>query len=343
MPLAAATLNALRAAAMGLGGAPLGNLFRPVSDSDAEAVVRRAIGAGIRYFDTAPHYGHGRSEQRMGAILRERPRDDFLLSTKIGRLLSPDAGAPTAAHGYVDVLPFAQRYDYSYGGTLRSLDESLRRLGLNRVDIAYVHDVDVKTHGSEQPRRFREAITGALPALAKRKEEGALAGFGLGVNDVQVCLDTLSVADVDAILLAGRYTLADQSALARLLPECLRRNVAVVAGGVLNSGILATGSRPADGSPPLFDYAPASSEVVARVQALEDGVRRVRRAAPGRCAAVSFGTSGDHLHRRRRAQHRGARREPRVASPSDSARLLVGAARARAARSRGAAALRAAA
>ena len=286
MPLAAATLNALRAAAMGLGGAPLGNLFRPVSDSDAEAVLRRAIGAGIRYFDTAPHYGHGRSEQRMGAILRERPRDDFLLSTKIGRLLSPDAGAPTAAHGYVDVLPFAQRYDYSYGGTLRSLDESLHRLGLNRVDIAYVHDVDVKTHGSEQPRRFREAITGALPALAKRKEEGALAGFGLGLNDVQVCLDTLSVADVDAILLAGRYTLADQSALARLLPECLRRNVAVVAGGVLNSGILATGSRPADGSPPLFDYAPASSEVVARVQALEEVCDAF--AVPLQAAALQF-------------------------------------------------------
>jgi D-threo-aldose 1-dehydrogenase len=247
----------------------LGNLFHAVSDDDAIGTIREAVSLGVTYFDTAPHYGSGRSEVRFGAALRDVPRDRFLLSTKVGRLLSPDRTASSAQHGYVDVLPYVQHYDYTHDGVLRSLDTSLDRLGLERIDIAFIHDVDVATHGEAQPRHFHDALKGAIPALARRTAEGAIAAFGLGVNDVAVCLATLAVADVDVILLAGRYTLADQSALAELLPLCERRRVAIIAGGPFNSGILATGARPRDGSAPYFNYAPAPPEIVRRVAAIE--------------------------------------------------------------------------
>jgi D-threo-aldose 1-dehydrogenase len=254
---------------LALGGAPLGNLFNTVTDADAAHVIEAALAGGVEYFDTAPHYGHGLSERRMGAALCAHPRQRFVLSTKVGRLLSARRDVPRLQHGYVDGLPFVQHYDYTGEGTRRSLADSLDRLGLDRIDIAYVHDIDVATHGASQPERFRQMLNGALPALADLKSQGALSAYGLGVNDVQVCLDTLNHADVDVILLAGRYTLADQSALPALLPECVRRRVAIVAGGPFNSGILATGSRPANGSAPMFDYAPAAPEIVKRVAAIE--------------------------------------------------------------------------
>jgi D-threo-aldose 1-dehydrogenase len=253
----------------GLGGAPLGNLFRALSDRTAIALVRHAHAAGARYFDTAPHYGHGRSERRMGDALRDFPRDDYLLSTKVGRLLEPCADAPPDQHGYVDTLPFVQRYDYTGDGVRRSLADSLQRLGLARVDLVYVHDVDRATHGETHPRRLAEALDGGLPALATLKAEGAIRGYGLGVNDVEICREVLRHADLDVILLAGRYTLADQSALAELLPECHRRGVTIVVGGPFNSGILATGARPRDGSVPYFNYAAAPRAIVERVAAIE--------------------------------------------------------------------------
>jgi D-threo-aldose 1-dehydrogenase len=269
MALAPHIRAALRATPLGLGGAPFGNLFRAVGDDDAIGTIRDAVRAGVTYFDTAPHYGSGRAEVRFGAALRDVPRDRFLLSTKVGRLLSPDPTPSSAQHGYVDVLPYVQHYDYTHDGVLRSLNASLDRLALQRIDIAFIHDIDVATHGDAQPRHFRDAMEGAIPALARRKAEGAIAAFGLGVNDVAVCVDTLAVADVDVILLAGRYTLADQSALAELLPLCERRRVAIIAGGPFNSGILATGARPGDGNAPYFNYAPATPEIVARVAAIE--------------------------------------------------------------------------
>jgi D-threo-aldose 1-dehydrogenase len=226
------------------------------------------------------------SERRFGAALRDVPRDRYVLSTKVGRILSPDANAPRDQHGYVDVLPFVQRYDYSHDGTLRTLEDSLQRLGIARVDIAYVHDIDVATHGMDQPARFRDAMNGAIPALARLRAEGVLGGYGIGVNDVQICCDTLAATDVEIILLAGRYTLADQSALATLLPECRRRNVAVVAGGPFNSGILATGARPRDGSAPYFNYAPAPAPIIARVTAIESACAEY--AVPLQAAALQF-------------------------------------------------------
>jgi D-threo-aldose 1-dehydrogenase len=232
-------------------------------------VVRHAHARGVRYFDTAPHYGNGLSEHRIGAALRHVSRDSYTLSTKVGRLLVADPAAPRMQNGYADALPFTQRWDYSYAATLRSIEDSLQRLGLSRIDFVYIHDLARHEHGNEYPSRFREAMNGAVPALARLKSEGAIAGFGLGVNEWEVCIEALAHADLDVLLLAGRYTLADQTALPRLLPCCAARNVRVVIGGPFNSGILATGTKPRDGRAPYFNYEPAPADIVARVAAIE--------------------------------------------------------------------------
>jgi D-threo-aldose 1-dehydrogenase len=270
----------------GLGGAPLGNLFQSIPDSEAVALIRHAYDSGTRYFDTAPHYGQGLSEHRFGEALRKIPRESFLLSTKVGRLLTPSNAAARDQNGYVDVLPFVQHYDYTGEGMTRSLEDSLRRMGLSRIDFVFIHDIDVATHGDAHPKYFHDMLGGALPALAALKAAGTIGGYGLGVNDVAICLDTLRLADLDVILLAGRYTLADQSALATLLPECVRRGVAIVLGGPFNSGILASGSRPKDGSRPYFNYAPAPDYVVARVAAIESVCAEY--AVPLKAAALQF-------------------------------------------------------
>ena len=263
------SLRARLAESPGFGGAPLGNLYGAIPDDSAIALVRHAYAAGARYFDTAPHYGHGRSEHRLGEGLRGLSRDEYLLSTKVGRLLEARANAPRDQHGYVDTLPFVQRYDYTASGVRRSLEDSMRRLGLARVDFVYVHDIDRSTHGDAHARHLANALDSGLPALAALKAEGAIAGYGLGVNDVGICLEVMQHVDLDVILLAGRYTLADQSALPELLPECERRGVAIVLGGPFNSGILATGSRPGDNSVPYFNYAAAPATIIERVAAIE--------------------------------------------------------------------------
>jgi D-threo-aldose 1-dehydrogenase len=250
---------------LGLGTAPLGNLFTPVDEGTAAQTVRRAHELGIRYIDTAPHYGNGLSEHRVGHALREFPRDSFVLSTKVGRLLTADASAPRDQNGYVGVLPFRQRFDYSFDGALRSIEDSLQRLGLARIDIALIHDIDAFTHGPEaQPQRFREAMTGALRALDRLRGEGVIGAVGLGVNDAGVCLDALRHGGFDGFLVAGRYTLIDQGALAALLPACAEKNAAVILGGPYNSGILA---RPA-GASATYDYRPAPPAVRQRVEAI---------------------------------------------------------------------------
>jgi D-threo-aldose 1-dehydrogenase len=270
----------------GFGGAPLGNLYRALDDAEAVELVRHAYRAGIRYFDTAPHYGQGLSELRMGRALRDFPRDTYQLSTKVGRLLTASNAASRVQNGYVDALPFVPHYDYTRDGVRRSLDDSLRRLQLARIDFVFVHDIDAATHGDEHAGRFRDTLEGALPALRELKDAGTIRGFGLGVNDVAICRETLRHADLDVILLAGRYTLADQSALSELLPECARRDVAVVLGGPYNSGILASGSRPRDGSIPYFNYAPAPADVIARVAAIEEACAQF--ALPLKAAALQF-------------------------------------------------------
>lgn len=286
MALTEALRQFLATQRLGFGGAPLGNLYRAMADEAAVGLVRHAWDVGIRYFDTAPHYGHGLSEQRIGAALCEVPRESFVISTKVGRLLRHDPDAPSAQYGYVDLPPSAQSYDYSREGVLRSLADSRQRLRLDRIEMVYVHDLDAATHGDQFDRHFRALLSSGLPALVELKGAGAIDGYGIGVNGVDICLATLRHADLDVILLAGRYTLADQSALSELLPECVRRGVAVVLGGPFNSGILATGARPADGASPFFDYAPAPEAIVARVAAIEEVCREF--AVPLPAAALQF-------------------------------------------------------
>ena len=276
-------LGRVRVSSLGFGGAPLGNLYAPLDEAAAEDAVRQALRLGVTYFDTAPHYGHGLSEHRIGRVLRARSRDAFALSTKVGRLLVADPKAPAEQHGYVAALPFRQRFDYSYDGALRSLEDSLQRLGLARIDIAYIHDIDRFTHGpDQQPRRFREAMEGAYRALDRLRADGTIGAIGLGVNDWEVCRDALAHGDFDGFLLAGRYTLLDQSALTELLPACAKRGVKIVIGGPYNSGILATGAV----AGARYDYGPAPPEILARVIAIEAVTREF--AVPLRAAALQF-------------------------------------------------------
>ena len=240
---------------LGLGCAPIGNLYEGISDDDATAVVDAAHAAGIRFFDTAPLYGHGLSERRLGAALRSFPRDELTVSTKVGRVLVPDAprgrGAPTI---FVDVPSVHPVFDFSADGVRRSLDASLERMGLDRVDIVHVHDPD---------DHAEEALAGAFPALRRLRDEGVVGAIGAGMNQAPMLTRFVREAGVDCVLLAGRYTLLDQTGIDELLPLCEQEGVSVIAAGVYNSGLLAD---PKPGAP--FFYAPAPAAVVERARLL---------------------------------------------------------------------------
>ena len=252
--------------ALGFGGAPLGNLFTPVGEAAAQGAVTVAFAAGVRYFDTAPLYGHGLSEGRLGEALRACPREAFVLSTKIGRRLVPCDPDSVGGGVYVDLPPYRPVFDYSGDGVLRSVEASLARLGLERIDILLIHDIDTFTHGpAHQPARYREALAGAFPALARLRREGAVRAIGVGVNEWQTCRRCVEDADFDCFLLAGRYSLLDQEALDTFLPLCAERGIGVIIGGPFNSGILATGA--VTGA--TYDYRPAPAEIRARTEAIE--------------------------------------------------------------------------
>ena len=246
-----------RLPALGLGCAALGNLFAPVSETDARQTLAAAWAHGLTYFDTAPYYGHGLSEQRLGDFLRSGAAPGAMVSTKVGRGLRPLAAGPAPDTGFVDAAPVEPYFDYGRDAVLRQIEASLGRLGLDRLDIVFVHDIGALTHGADHDRVFRAALDGALPALAELHAQGVIGAVGVGVNEVEVCLQTLAHADLDALLLAGRYTLLDQSAGEVLLPLCLERGVGVVVGGPFNSGILAGGGH--------YDYRAAPPEILARV------------------------------------------------------------------------------
>ena len=248
---------------LSFGGAPLGAVGDRLTDADVQAIVQRAWQGGLRYFDTAPLYGHGLSEKRLGSVLRELPRDEFVLSTKVGRLLVPEAQGERFA-GMRDAEPLAIKYDYSYDAVRRSLASSLERLGLDRVDILLCHDIDVWTHGDAQPGIFEAARNGALPALRELREQGVVRAIGLGVNEWQVCSRVLDEMDVDCFLLAGRFTLLEQEPLAEFLPQCLQRQVSVIIGGPYNSGILAT-DNPRRAT---YDYKPAPEHLLRKAAAI---------------------------------------------------------------------------
>jgi D-threo-aldose 1-dehydrogenase len=257
----------LEVTSMGYGSAPIGNIFRPISEQEAAAMVHAAWEAGIRYFDTAPYYGHGLSEARLGAALRWYPRDEYVLSTKVGRVLKAKPRREIDFSPWVDGLPFELHFDYSYDGTMRSIEDSLQRLGTERIDIAFIHDCDVFTHGGQrQPGYFEEAMEGAWRALARLRAEGVIKAVGVGVNEWQVCEQALRRRDFDCFLLAGRYTLLEQDSLDTFLPLCESRDVAIVLGGGYNSGILATGA--VEGA--KYNYGPAPEPILERTRRIEE-------------------------------------------------------------------------
>ena len=239
---------------LGLGCAPLGNLFQAVADDDAVATVDAAWDAGWRLFDTAPLYGHGLSERRLGAALAGRPRDEYVLSTKVGRLLRPPAAGSTVATIFVDAPDLDPVFAYSRDAVLRSIDESLERLGVDRIDVVHVHDPD----DHEQA-----ALDGAFPALIELREQGVVGAIGCGMNQWQMLDRFVDRVDLDCVLLAGRYTLLDPSGGDELLPHCLDRGVGVVIGGVFNSGLLADPDERA-----TYDYASAPIHLVAQARAM---------------------------------------------------------------------------
>jgi D-threo-aldose 1-dehydrogenase len=238
------------------GGASIGGLYAPISDDAAAATLQATWEAGIRAFDTAPHYGVGLSERRIGDFLAGRRRSEFAVCTKVGRRLVPAAGPVDGAEQFYDTPAFSRVRDYSADGTLRSLEDSLRRLRLDRVDIALIHDPD---------DQMAEALDGAYPALARLRADGTVGAIGVGVNSASVAEWFVVRCDLDCVLVAGRYTLLDDSAAASLFPLCLARGVAVLAAGVFNSGILAD---PADGA--RYDYAPAAPAVLVRARRIAE-------------------------------------------------------------------------
>ena len=247
------------------GTAPIGNIFREIDEGTATAMIERSWDAGVRFFDTAPMYGHGLAELRTGHALRWKRRDDFVLSTKVGRLLRPARRETIDFAPWTNAAPFTMEFDYSYDGTMRSFEDSLQRLALERIDICFIHDIDVFTRGSEQPEVFRQAMDGCYRALAQLRDEGVVKAIGVGVNEWEVCYEALKQRDLDCFLLAGRYTLLEQEALDAFLPLCEERGAAVVVGGGFNSGILATGAK----SGAKHNYAPASAEIMDKVARIE--------------------------------------------------------------------------
>jgi D-threo-aldose 1-dehydrogenase len=256
---------------LSFGGAPIGNMFAEVSDDEARATVDAAWDGGIRTFDTAPFYGRGLSERRLGAALRRRPRDEYVLSTKVGRVLEPASAGPRAG-GHAGTAGPAMRFDFSADGVRRSLEASLERLGLERVDIALIHDPD-----DHEEQAFREAY----PALERLRAEGTVRAIGAGMNQAAMLTRFVVDTDVDLVLVAGRYTLLDQSAAEALLPAARRRGVAVLAAGVFNSGVLAA---PVPGA--TYDYATAPESLVTRARALAAACARF--GVPLRAAAARF-------------------------------------------------------
>lgn len=255
---------------LGLGGAALAGLYAPVPPEQAAATVRRALDQGLRYIDTAPHYGAGVSEQRLGAVLDGVPRDSFTLSTKVGRVLVP--GSDVEPDGFVTDSLLNRRWDFSRDGILRSLEDSLNRLGLDRVDIVYLHDPD---------DHEEDVYATGFPALAELRDQGVVQAIGAGMNHSAMLTRFVNRLDLDIVLCAGQYSLLDRSAAADLLPACLRRGVSVVIGGVYNSGLLAD---PKPGA--RYEYRAASPELIARAEGLQ--VTCANYGVPLRAAALQF-------------------------------------------------------
>jgi D-threo-aldose 1-dehydrogenase len=271
---------------LGFGTGALGNLYREIPEEDAMAALRVALAHGVTYFDSAPHYGFGLSERRLGRALAESTgAQDIVVSTKVGRVLVPASAVDLRAprQGFISPEPYESVFDYSYDGVMRSFDESRGRLGRD-VDILYVHDLGMRTHGERHAEQMRSFLNGGYRAMLSLREQGAVRAIGIGVNEWQVCEEIFAAADLDLVLLAGRYTLLEQEPAESFLPLCLRRGIAVVIGGPYNSGILARDEKVQSSS--HYDYGQAPPEIIARVDAM--AAVCARHQVPLAAAALQF-------------------------------------------------------
>ncbi|TBW40657.1 aldo/keto reductase [Siculibacillus lacustris] len=270
-------------APIGFGASGLGTLTWNIPDDVAQTILEDAWGAGFRYFDTSPLYGHGLSEHRLGRFLRGRPREDFLLSTKVGRyLVAPKKGEVVDTGQWVAPLPLKPVLDYSYDGTMRALEQSLNRLGVASIDIVYVHDLDRRNLGADFDRHWATALGGAFRALDELRRSGDIQAYGAGINESDVAADLVRATDLDILMLAGRYTLLEQGALADFLPLAEARGVDVVVAGVFNSGILV--KPPTQGG--NYDYGEAPPEIIERARRIAAVCAEFDVAMPA--AAVQF-------------------------------------------------------
>ena len=260
---------------LGLGGAPLGGNFVDLGYAQAEELIQAAKNIGIGYFDTAPWYGFGRSERVMGDVLRG---SEYILSDKVGRLLAPGPVKNPADFGMVDPLPFNVVYDYSYDGIMRAYEDNLQRLGLDRIDILLVHDIGEFQHGQDHMKHFKSLESGGYRAMDELRTAGLIKAIGLGVNENKVCLDALEIGDWDVFLLAGRYTLLEQTAVEKLFPSCRKAGTSIICGGPFNSGVLVGRD--------TWNYAKAPKEVIDKARAL--GVVADEFGIPLPAAALQF-------------------------------------------------------
>jgi len=256
--------------ALGFGSAPLGELYARLDEAQAQNAVVAALAGGMTLLDTSPLYGHGLAEHRIGAALRRMPAATPAICTKVGRVADPHRPRGRESD-FVGGLPHALAFDYSYDGTLRSIEQSLLRLGVDRLDIVLVHDVDVWTHGADAiEARFAEAVAGACKALERLRADRTILAFGVGVNESRMCVRFAQACDIDCVLLAGRYTLLEQPAARDFLPLAQTRDIGVMLGGVFNSGILATGAV----AGAKYNYRPAPPDILAKVARIEAACKR---------------------------------------------------------------------
>ena len=267
------------------GTVQVGNLFRALSNENAEELLIEAWNHGSRYFDTAPFYGHGLSEHRVGHYLQSKPRDEFTISTKVGRSLIP-APVGTFNHGdWVNVPGMKVEFDYSYEGVMKQFESSLQRLLMDRVDILLLHDADHYTHGKDQPEMFERAIKGAIPAMLKLRDEGVVQAIGAGFNNIDCLIDIVNRTDIDCLLVAGRYTLLEQDSAQELMALCESRQISIVLGSIFNSGILATGVKPGA----RYHYEAAKPEVLSKVSKISSVCQEFGVSLPA--AAIQFASA----------------------------------------------------
>jgi len=261
--------TSLNVSILGFGAASMGNLFHPVSDKEAQATLSAAIEQGMNLFDTSPRYGAGLSERRVGDALRDKPKESYIVSTKAGRLLKPDAKADTSKlrHGFLTPMPFDAHYDYTYDGIIRSFEDSQQRLGLAEIDILLIHDLGSYTHGGNDGHYFKQFETSGYKALEELRKNDLVKAVGLGVNETEICERAMNIGQFDCFLLAGRYSLLEQAPVHSFLPKCQQHGASIILGGPYNSGILATGVH--GKNIPYYDYEPASKDIINRVAAIE--------------------------------------------------------------------------